>query len=372
MALRLKPLSDQVIFITGASSGIGLMTARMAAARGAKVFLVSRSEEALRQSVERIQQANGDAAFAIADVASIDELKNAAEQAVQKYGRIDTWVNNAGASIYGTIAETNVDDDKRLFETNFWGVVNGSRLALQYLKNGGAIINTGSIVSDRSIPLQGMYAASKHAVLGFTDALRMEIAEASLPIAVTLIKPSAINTPYPHHAKNNMDREPSLPPPVYEPEVVAEQILHAATHPVRELYAGGGGWAMAKVGRIAPRLMDWYMEKTQFEPQKSDEPSRHGDSLNHPANDAHAHGDLYGTRMVRRRSLFGAMSRHPMVTLAIVSAAGAVGAAVALMPRERDSSRSIFDKRNLQRYGRYATHALVSAQVPRVVRSFLR
>ncbi len=375
MALRLKPLKDQVIFITGASSGIGLMTARIAAARKARVFLVSRSEEALRESVKQIQEEGGEASFAVADVASIDELKNAAEQAVQKYGRIDTWVNNAGASIYGRIAETNLDDDKRLFETNFWGVMNGSRLALGHLKNGGAIINTGSVVSEQSIPLQGMYSASKHAVLGFTDALRMEVENAGLPIAVTLIKPSAINTPYPHHAKNYMEREPSLPPPVYEPEVVSEQILYAATHPVRELYAGGGGWAMAKMGKIAPRLMDWYMEKTQFAPQQSDEPSRGGDSLNRPAHDAQAHGDLYGKRMIRKHSLFGVVSRHPMMTLALIGAAGAVGAACALMPHDREDRRysnGVFDRRNLRRYGRFAANALASARLPRAMRSLLR
>src|SRR5690606_29872828 len=125
---------------------------------------------------------------------------------------------------------------------------------------GGAIINVGSIVSDRALPLQGIYSASKHAVQGFTDALRMEVEEAGLPISVTLIKPAAINTPFAQHAKNNMAKEPDFPPPVYAPEVPANQILHAACHPVRELYAGGGGRMLAGMGRQMPRWMDHLME----------------------------------------------------------------------------------------------------------------
>ena len=119
----------------------------------------------------------------------------------------------------------------RLFEINFWGTVYGSLIAAEHLKRrGGALINVGSVASDLALPIQGMYSASKHAVRGFTDALRMELEEAGAPVSVTLIKPTSINTPLPQHARNDTDREPKLPPPVYEPEEVAMAILHAAQH----------------------------------------------------------------------------------------------------------------------------------------------
>ena len=243
MKYRLKPVSDQVIFITGASSGIGLATAMAAAAMGAKVVLVARSEEGLQDGVDRIRSAGGQAIWAVADVAKPDELRSAAEKGIETFGRIDTWVNNAGVSEYGRLADMSLEDDKKLFETNFWGVVNGSRLAVELMPAGGALVNLGSEVSHVPIPIQGMYSASKHAVLGFTDALRMELADANLPISVTLIKPSAINTPYPQHASNRLPagQSPTLPPPVYAPELVADQILYAASTPVRELFVAAAG-----------------------------------------------------------------------------------------------------------------------------------
>lgn len=350
--MRLKKLTDQVMLITGASSGIGLTTARMAAKRGAKVMLVARSVDALREVVQQITDEGGEAVSFAADVALVDELRKAAEQCVQRFGRIDTWVNNAGVSIFGEIENTELDDDKRLFETNFWGVVNGSRIALECLRrDGGAIINVGSVVSERAVPMQGMYSASKHAVLGFTDALRMEIEHAGLPISVTTIKPSAINTPYTRHAQNYMETEPNLPPPVYEPEMVAEQILHAATHPVRQLYAGGGGWLLATLGSIAPRLMDWYMEATMFSQQRSKHPPQGRDSLHTASNDPHGHGDLYGQRMVRKHSAFNVVNRHPWIALAAIGAVGAVATAWMLAPEAPPQSRW---RREAQRYGRAA------------------
>lgn len=333
MKPRLKPIAEQVILITGASSGIGLCAARMAAARGAKVMLVARSEQTLHEAVENIKNDGGEAACAVADVANLDELRRAADAAVDRFGRIDTWVNNAGVSIYGRVDEVKLEDDKRLFETNFWGVVNGSRLAMEYLKpsEGGSIINVGSIVSDRAVPLQGMYSASKHAVQGFTDALRMEVEEARLPISVTLIKPAAINTPYLRHAKNYMDVQPTFPPPVYAPEVVAEQILHAAAHPVRDLYAGGGGRLMAGLGKQMPRLMDWIMESTMFRQQRTNRPAggyTQG-ALHAASNEEHPHasGDADRDRTVRSHSAYGPISRHPLATVAMVAVAGAVAAA---------------------------------------------
>jgi short-subunit dehydrogenase len=296
---KLKKLKDQTIVITGASSGIGLATARMAAERGARVVMTSRNEEELRRACDDIRIRGGSATFVVADVADPQAMDRVGEVAVREYGGFDTWVNNAGVSIFGKLKETPLEDKRRLFDTNFWGVVHGCRTAVRYLHGrGGALINIGSIVSDRAIPLQAVYSASKHAVQGYTDALRMELEQEDVPISVTLVKPSAINTPYVEHARNYMDEAPSLPPPVYEPEVVAEAILRCAERRVREVTVGGGGRIMAVMGLVAPRTSDIYMERTMFEQQKTDTRSPHtDDSLYKPGHDGHAHGPYEGRPM---------------------------------------------------------------------------
>src|SRR5215210_4796133 len=275
MAVQLKSLSDQVLVITGASSGIGLTTAKMAAERGAKVVLASRDEEGLRRAVDEIRAAGGTAVHVVADVADLQALHAVAHTAEREFGGFDTWVNNAGISIYGRVLEVPVEDARRLFETNYWGVVNGSIVALPHLrKRGGALINLGSIVSDIAVPLQGHYSASKHAVKGFTDALRMELEEEDAPVSVSLVKPAAIDTPYTKHAKNLLEREPAVPPPVYAPEVVAEAILHCAETPERDVFAGGGGKAFSVMEKYMPRLGDKVMEHFIFDAQQQPRPAR--------------------------------------------------------------------------------------------------
>src|SRR5690242_9352132 len=209
MAIKLKPLDQQVMVITGASSGIGLCTAMTAAKRGAKVVLASRSEQTLNEICQKIRAEGGVAVSVACDVAKREDCQAAADAAVGQFGRIDTWVNNAGVAIYGRLDEVSEEDSRRLFNTNFWGVVNGSLVALPYLKeNGGALINLGSEVSDAVAPLLGMYSASKHAVKGFTDSLRVEIEHVDkAPVSITLIQPTAVNTPFDEHGKNYMDRE---------------------------------------------------------------------------------------------------------------------------------------------------------------------
>jgi short-subunit dehydrogenase len=334
MGLRLKKLSDQVVVITGASSGIGLTTARMAAKRGAKLVLAARNECALRQLADEIRQGGGEAAPVAADVGSEDAVRKVARTAVERFGGFDTWVNNAGASVYGRMLDVPTADHRRLFETNFWGVVYGSLEAARHLSgrggpHAGAIINVGSEVSDRAIPLQGMYSASKHAVKGFTDALRMELEEAEAPISVTLVKPAAINTPFPEHGKNYMDEEPALPTPMYAPEVVAEVILHCAETPVRDVYAGGSAKFDAVQGALAPRLTDWLMETLFFVKQKSGRPPhRADDALDAPTTGLRERGSYAGP--VRESSVYTKASLHPALTTGLLLVgAGLAAAAVA-------------------------------------------
>lgn len=292
MATHLKPLDQQVIVITGASSGIGLATAQAAAAQGAKLVLAARSEDALIQAVADIRAEGGDAIHVVADVSDRAQVEKIAEAAIQRHGRIDTWVNDAGLSIYGRLHEVSDDDNRRLFDINFWGVVYGSLVALPHLqKNGGALINLGSEVSDAVVPLQGMYSASKHAVKGFTDALRTEIEDVDkLPVSITLIQPTAVDTPFPQHAKNYMNREPKLPSPQIDPFKVADAILQAATEPTHDIKVG----AMSKLNTVMEKLVPVLAEKMsakQASRQQYDEPPRNPDgTLYRPGGGGGVHG----------------------------------------------------------------------------------
>ena len=272
---RLKPINRQVMVITGASSGIGLATALAAAEQGAKVALLARSEETLNEIAMSIEGEGGEAMVISLDVADRIAVENAADQIVGRFGRIDTWVNNAGVAIYGMIEQVSDEDNRRLIETNFWGVVYGSLAALPYLKqSGGALINVGSEVSEAVVPLQGMYSTSKHAVKGFTDTLRVEteLVEKS-PVSITLIQPTAVNTPYPEHARNYMDREPKLPTPQIDPHQVADAILDAATNGGRSIKVGAMSKMNTFMANLIPKLAD-RMSALQAKRQQKEERPR--------------------------------------------------------------------------------------------------
>ena len=323
MRIKLKGLRDQTIVITGASSGIGLTTAEMATAAGARVVLSSRNENDLRQAVDHIRARGGRAIFVVADVADAEAVEEIGGRARHEFGGFDTWVNNAGLGLYGRSEDIPLSDKRRLFDINFWGVVHGCRTAVPHLRqHGGALINIGSIVSDRATPLLGIYSASKHAVKGYTDALRMELEEEGAPVAVTLVKPAAINTPFIEHAGNYMDAEPEFPPPVYAPEVVARAILRCAERPTREITVGGAGRMITAMGTVAPRLTDAYMESVMFDQQKSDRPRRGDDALYAPQRDGSRRGPT--KRMTLNRSAYTRAALSDVGRVIPVIAAGAV------------------------------------------------
>ncbi len=323
MRIKLKKVEEQVIVITGASSGIGLVTARLAAKRGARLVLNARNESALQRITDQINAEGGDCTYVAGDVGNLEDVRRIADEALRRFSGFDTWINNAGVSIYGRILDQSLEDQRRLFETNYWGVVNGSTVACEHLRGrGGALINIGSVLSDRAIPIQGTYCASKHAVKGYTDALRMELEEESSPISVTLIKPSAIDTPYRKHAKNLLPVEPLNPPPVYAPETVAEAILHCAENPERDVYVGGGGKAMSASGYYAPRLTDKLMEATMFDLQQSEQPRtlNRKDSLHAASEDGDERGGYPGH--VAESSVYTKASLHPVLIGALVAGTG--------------------------------------------------
>ncbi len=270
-----KPISEQVIVITGASSGIGLATALSAAQQGARVILAARSASTLEHICRQIGAEGHAATHVVADVSNRSEVERIADLAISSYGRIDTWVNNAGVSIYGRLDAVSEEDSRRLFDINFWGVVHGSLVALPYLRESrGTLINVGSEVSEAVVPLQGMYSASKHAVKGFTDALRVEIEEVDkAPVTITLIQPTAVDTPYPQHAANYMTREPKLPDPLIDPQRVADAILDAAKSHKRAVKVGAMATVNTLMAKMAPALGSKLSAK-QFDRQQYDEPPR--------------------------------------------------------------------------------------------------
>jgi short-subunit dehydrogenase len=302
MAVKLRPLNEQVMVITGASSGIGLCTALKAAQEGVKLVLVARSEDVLQNLVEQITNQGGEAIYVAADVSDRSQVENVARIAGSTYGRIDTWVNDAGTSVYARLDQVSEADSRRLFDINFWGVVNGSLVAVPYLmRQGGSLINIGSEVSEAVVPLQGMYSASKHAVKGFTDALRIELEDvAKAPISITLIQPTAVDTPFPHNAKNYMDKEPKLPSPMIDPEKVADAILEAATEGGRDVKVGAMAVMNTLTSKFIPSLGDKF-SAMQFDRQQEDYPPVNPEGiLYQPCHAGRIHGS--GKEMQQRNA----------------------------------------------------------------------
>ena len=293
-----KPVRDQVIVITGASSGIGLATALLAGDLGARLVLNARSADTLDALVEHLAEQGGEAVAVAGDIGDQAVAGRIAASAIERFGRIDTWVNNAGVSIYGRLVDVTDEDNRRLFDTNFWGIVYGSLAALPHLRETrGSLVNVGSEVSEAVVPLQGMYSASKHAVKGFTDALRIELLHEDARVNITLVQPGATDTPFPQHARNYTDKEPALPTPLDNPFHVAEAILEAATSDKRAIRVSATAKLNTAMAKFVPALGD-RMAAKQMDRQHYDEPPRDPEGALHQTKRT---GLTYGTGGVREK-----------------------------------------------------------------------
>lgn len=293
MAIKRKPLNEQVMVVTGASSGIGLATAESAAKAGARMVLAARSGRTLDEVVARINSSGGQAISVVCDVGDREQVRRLAQAAIDKFGRIDTWVNDAGVGIYGRLDQIKEDDARRMFDTNFWGTVHGSLIALEHMKQqGGALINIGSEVSEAAAPVLGMYVASKHAVRGFTSSLRIEVEEVDkLPVSVTLIEPPGIDTPFDEHARNYSDKQADLPGSLMDPHEVAAAILDAAVNPTRVKKLGMRTKMNTFVSNNLPGVADRVAAK-QADKMHRDEPARNpAGALHTPGESGRVHGD---------------------------------------------------------------------------------
>ncbi|PWA08438.1 oxidoreductase [Pueribacillus theae] len=322
----LKKLKDQVIVITGASSGIGLVTARMAASKGAKVVAAARNEDALKELVEELRGKGYHATWVKADVGREEDVNNIAETAIKEFGRFDTWVNNAGVSIFGHAMDVTNEDIKRMFETNFWGVVYGTKAAVNHFKDRdvpGALINVGSLFGDRGTVIQSTYAAAKFAVHGWTESIRMELEKEKVPVSVTLIHPGRIDTPYNEHARSYLEKQPAHRGMLYPPKAVAEAILFAAENPKRDMYIGSQAKALKVFGTFLPRLTDKLMEVVMYPTQQANRPSkpREESALYHAGYGLHERGTNIGWK--RSCSLYVKATKHPILSTIAVASIGA-------------------------------------------------
>ncbi|HEY0459664.1 MAG TPA: SDR family oxidoreductase [Pyrinomonadaceae bacterium] len=337
--MKLKPINEQVVVITGASSGIGRAAALDFGKLGAKVVAAARDELGLQSLVEEIRADGGEAIFKVCDVADFSQVTEVAQAAVERFGRIDTWVNNAAVLLFAKFEDTTTDEFRRLMEVNFMGQVHGCKAALPFLRQaGGALICVSSVESEISMPLHSAYAASKHAVAGFLDALRIELLNEGAAISVTNIRPASINTPLFNNARSKMGVKGKGAPPIYSPQIVADAIVQAAQKPFRDLIVGGSGKMMISGQKYAPGLMDLLLSKIGFSQQKTNEPKSETapDNLFEPTRDDRVEGDM--VEQSKSVSAYTFVETRPVASALI--AAGALGGAALLYRSLRKGSKA--------------------------------
>ena len=310
-----KPVGEQVVVVIGASSGIGRASALEFARRGARVVAAARGVRALDTLVDEITQAGGDAIAVPTDVAEPAAVRRLAAAAEERYGRIDTWVNCAAVAVWGRVEQVTDAEWDRVTRVNYLGHVHGVHAVLPVLRRagGGVIIGVSSVEGVRAVPMHGPYTASKWALRGFYDTLRMELAMDGEPIGVTTILPGPIDTPFFEHARSKVGALPKPVPPVYAPELVAAAIVRAAEHPAREVPVGDAAVGFFAGQRFSPALTDAVLSfrRVAVEAQRNDLPDNGVDNVDAPVDEpGQVHGSHPG-RVLRHSPLTSLLGRAP-------------------------------------------------------------
>jgi NADP-dependent 3-hydroxy acid dehydrogenase YdfG len=324
-------MSEQVVVVTGASSGVGRAVARAFGAARAKVGLIARTREALENAAREIQQPGGEALVLPLDVSDAAAVEKAAAHVVERWGRIDTWVNDAMVSVFSPVSQMEPGEYRRVTEVNYLGTVYGTLAALKYMRaqRSGTIIQIGSALAYRSIPLQSAYCASKAAIRGFTDSLRCELFHEKSPIKICMLQLPAVNTPQFDVVRTRLPRHPQPVPPIYQPEVIAKAVLHVAQHPTRELWIAGSAIKAIVGQRVIPGLLDRYLGKIGYDSQQTNqpvEPDRPDNVFAPIPGDKGAHGDFDA----RARNFSGELwaRLHPGAVAAGLAAAAALAVGI--------------------------------------------
>lgn len=318
MRVKLKPISEQVVVLLGASKGIGREAALQFAKKGARVVVAARGAEDLNSLVTEIRMAGGIARAVPTDATDYLAVQALAAQAVEAYGRIDTWVNLPAVSVYATFDQTTLDEFEQIMDVTFMGQVHGAKAALPYLKReGGSLICITSADAVRSVPYHSAYAAAKHAVKGFVDSLRVELEHEGAPVNLVNIMPTSINTPFFETARTKLGVQPKGIPPVYEPEVAARVILFAAEHSARDLYVGGAAKFFTIFNNVAPRVTDRFLRLAGFASQRTQIP-KSADAPHSLYAPIDGSGKVHGSQGAEARSwsIYAWLQTHPEVRMA--------------------------------------------------------
>jgi NAD(P)-dependent dehydrogenase (short-subunit alcohol dehydrogenase family) len=322
----------EVVVITGASAGLGRATALLFARHGARIGLIARGDAGLDAARQEVEAAGGRALTVPCDVADAAAVETAAARVEETFGPIDIWVNNAMVTVFSPVKELTADEVRRVTEVTYLGCVNGTLAALHRMlpRDRGTIVQVGSALAYRSIPLQAAYCGAKHAMLGFTMSLRTELLHDGSHVRVTMVQMPALNTPQFDWCKTRLPGKPQPVPPIYQPEVGARAIYWAAHHRRRQLIVGGSSLATIELNKLVPGLLDRYLARTGYDAQQRPEPVSpdRPDDLCAPVDgdrDFGAHGDFDSQAHGRSRQLWVSFHRGLVALGAGALAAGALG-----------------------------------------------
>lgn len=321
---------QEVVVITGASAGVGRATVRRFARAGASVALVARGEAGLEAARREVEAAGGRALVLPTDVSDAAQVAAAAARTEAELGPIDVWVNAAMVTVFGEFKDMTMEEFRRVTDVTYLGYVHGTHAALERMlpRDRGVIVQVGSALAYRGIPLQSAYCGAKHAIQGFTEAVRTELLHDGSKVWITMVQMPALNTPQFSWCKNKMGRRSQPVPPIYQPEVAADAIYFAAHHRRRELYVGGSTAVVIAGNKAAPGVGDWYLAKTGFDSQQYDgpPPSTQRYNLWQPVDDVHDHG-AHGPfdRRAKRGSFELFAAKHRVALAAAALGLAAVG-----------------------------------------------
>jgi NAD(P)-dependent dehydrogenase (short-subunit alcohol dehydrogenase family) len=336
-------MEQQTVVVTGASAGIGRATARLFGERGASVGLIARGRAGLEGAAREVEEAGGKAVAVSADVADYEQVTAAARKIEENLGPIDVWVNVAFTSVFSPFSEITAEEFRRVTEVSYLGFVYGTMAALSRMspRGQGTIVQVGSALGSRSIPLQSAYCGAKHAINGFTESLRCELLHENSGVHVTVVQMPAVNTPQFSWVRSRLPKHPQPVPPIYQPEVAARGVVYAADHPHRKQYwVGASTAATILANRVAPALLDRYLARTGYGSQQTEQPADPGqpDNLLYPVDgvnghDHGAHGAFDDRSHGRSPQLW--LSQHARAASGLAAGAAVAGALLAVRLGQR-------------------------------------